>query len=307
MVRFDGLHRSARTVRETMHRAFQDDEDDAGPVSLRLAPRRAGLRLAGRGILALGIIAVLSVYAHRIALTQPARDVEPVSTDVAFVPSAAVPARPAIPHAASGPRYRLDDPDALDPPRSEPGRIDPATGRREDTLTQGTFETIDSPYLRVTIGEASFGEANPSLFVSLVRRAAVGSGLSIERTGERGRIGTKFGPVETLEATLAGSGRRVCAGFVTVGDSSVRIDGWLCAPLGQPPEPRAIVCALDKIVVDGRAEPFADGAARRFEAARDPGCRPLTPSAGQAAETGSIERRSRKNEGRSRQTAQARP
>lgn len=290
-----------------MHPAFQDGEDESERESLRRTPRRLGLRLAGRGIVALVLIAVLSIYAHRATPPQHVLTVESDPTAAAFVPSAAVPTRPAIPLAASAPRYRLDDPDALDPARAEPGRLDPATGRREDTLAQGAFETIDAPYLRATMGEASSTDANPSLFVTLVRRAADGPGLSIERTGERGRIDTKFGPVETLEATLAGSGRRVCTGFATVAASSIRLDGWLCAPLGQPPEPRAIVCALDKIVLDNRADPILDAAFRRFETPRDARCRTLTSTAEKTAETGSIERRSRKNEARSRQTTQARP
>lgn len=276
-------------------------------MPLRPASRFVGMRIAGRIAAADALIAVLSVFAQGSKPPRPSdrTGLDPVAA--AFVPAAAIATRAVVPLAPSGPLYRLDDTDALDPPRSEPARFNPATASREDTLIQGGFETIDAPYLQVTITESRVSEPVPSLFVNLVRRAADGPGLAVERTGERGRIDTKFGPVETLEATLAGPGHRVCAGFATIGRSPIRLDGWLCASLGQPPEPRAIVCALDKVVPDGRDDPHVDAAFQNLAKRRDAACRPLPFAADKTAETGSIGRRSRKIEAGLRQTPQARP
>ncbi|GJE15481.1 hypothetical protein [Methylobacterium marchantiae] len=229
-----------------------------------------------------------------------------------FVPSAAITVRAALPVAASAPRYRLDDPDALDPTRIEPARIDPATGRREDALSQGRFDASEAPYLRITLAD---GPAPPaSLFVTIARRAADGQGLAVVRTGERGTIATKFGPVETLEATLSGPVTRICTGFSNAAQAGLapltpRFDGWLCAPLSQPPEPRAIACALDKIVLNGQASPDLEAAYRAFEDRRVKGCASAVADAPRrepAAETGSISKRPlRHNQAKVRQNTQA--
>ncbi|KQP03997.1 hypothetical protein ASF26_12545 [Methylobacterium sp. Leaf93] len=232
----------------------------------------------------------------------------------AYGPSIASNVRQALPMAASAPRYRLDDPDALDEAKIEPARINPVTGQREDSFSQGRFDASEAPYLRLTIGEGPNPPA--SLFVTIARRAAEGQGLAVVRTGERGLIVTKFGSFETLEATLSGPVTRVCTGFSNAGQNGLvplapRIDGWLCAPLSQPPEPRAIVCALDKIVLNGQASPDLEAAYRVFEARRVDGCAPpvaAAPNREAAGETGSIsKRRIRHNEAKLRRTEQARP
>ncbi|MCC0805463.1 hypothetical protein FPV16_04375 [Methylobacterium sp. W2] len=229
-----------------------------------------------------------------------------------YGPSTATNVRPALPIAASAPRYRLDDPDALDQARIEPARINPATGLREDSLSQGRFDASEAPYLRLTIGEGPNPPA--SLFVTIARRAAEGQGIAVVRTGERGLIVTKVGPFETLEATLSGPVTRVCTGFSNAGQSGLapltpRIDGWLCAPLSQPPEPRAIICALDKLVLNGQASPDLEAAYRVFEDRRVKGCASVVadaPKREPAAETGSISKRPlRHNQAKVRQNTQA--
>ncbi|MCJ2129024.1 hypothetical protein [Methylobacterium sp. E-045] len=236
------------------------------------------------------------------------------ATPPAYGPSGAANVRPALPIAASAPRYRLDDPDALDQAKIEPARINPVMGLREDSLSQGRSDASEASYLRLTIGEGPNPPA--SLFVTIARRAAEGQGLGVVRTGERGLIVTKFGPFETLDATLSGPVTRVCTGFSNAGQNGLvpltpRIDGWLCAPLSQPPEPRAIVCALDKLVLNGQASASLDTAYRVFEARRVDGCTPpvaVAPNREAAGETGSIsKRRIRHNEAKLRRTEQARP
>jgi hypothetical protein len=210
-----------------------------------------------------------------------------------FVSISAQAVRPATPLALSAPRFRLDDPEAIEAPRAEAARLNPASGRREDLLVQGGFDTIEAPYLRLTVTDVSGVEPGPGLFVTLARRAADGQALAVIRTGERGVIETKFGPMETLEVTLVREGKRVCTGFASLNPGALRLDGWLCAPLGQAPEPRSVTCLLDKVALNGQASSDMVAAFAGFEARRNSGCGPHAPLANGSPreigiETGSI-------------------
>lgn len=265
-------------------------ENDAPRPSRRLPILGLTLRLAA----ASAVIAGLSLYARDTLRTAP-----PVRSEIsapglsapglsapglsapsladafaaqAFVPSMARPARPALAIVPDSARLRLDASDALEPVRAEPPRINPGTGLREEALSRGDFQAIEASALRLTLTRNLGPEPAPGLFVTMARRAADGPALAVIRTGPRGRIATKFGLVETLEATLSGEGRRVCTGFATLEAAPVRIDGWLCAPLGQPPEPQAIACALDALDLDDPSDPATAAVFREATTRRDPGC-----------------------------------
>lgn len=270
------------------------------------------LRGAAWGLGATVTIAVLTVLAQTAIV--PDRIPQRVPFDplpgAGFVPSASVAARPAVPIVVSGPRFRLDDVDPVNPARSEPPRLNPSTGQREDTLVQGEFGLIEGPYLRLTIAEGSGSSPSRSLFVTLARRGADGLGLAVLKTGERGRLKTKFGSLDTLDVTLGGPITRTCTGFMTSDASPVRLDGWLCAPLGQPPEPRAVACALDKLVLNGQASGAFETLVRAAETRRDRGCgsAAMAPSRDITGQTGSIDKpRQRKNKAELRRSAQAQP
>lgn len=263
---------------------FDRTDDEEAPTRLPL------LGLGAKLAAACAAVALLALFAHGRGEAPSARP-DPAAVEAVaapFVPATlAAPAKPAAP-ALPG-RLGLDEAAAIDPIRLEPGRINPVTGLREETLTRGDFDAIESSALRLTLAREA-GAETPGLFVTLVRRGADGPAIAVVRTGARGRIDTKFGPVETLEATLSGGARRICTGFATLGAAPLRIDGWLCAPLAQPPEPRALACTLDALTLEGADGPAAAlfGAA---EARRDPACRPAQPSAAAdppAGRTGSI-------------------
>lgn len=253
-------------------------------------------------VLAAGaVVAVLSLAA-RGGGPDPAAPAMEAPPGPGFVPVSAQAVRPAMPLALSAPRFRLNDPEAIEAPRAEAARLNPSSGRREDLLVQGGFDTIEAPYLRLTLTEASETEPGPSLFITLARRAADGQALAVIRTGERGAIETKFGPMETLQFTLGGEGKRACTGFASLNPDALRLDGWLCAPLGQAPEPRAITCLLDKVVLNGQASPEREAAFASFEARRDPGCGPPALVATVSprdfgSETGSIPSRATRKSG----------
>ncbi|GEP02007.1 hypothetical protein [Methylobacterium oxalidis] len=260
------------------HEPRFDDSDDAPPEGDLPAPARPpfGLgRFAVRAAAAAAVITVLSLYARETIRTNPPvpqREAEqPLA--VAFVPAAALPVRPAVPLSESGPRLRLDAAEGIEVTRVEPARVNAATSQREASLSRGDFDAIEEAHLRVTLTQGTTADPAPSLFVTLARRAADGPGLSVTRTGERGRMASKFGAVETLETVLAGRMSRTCTGFVSLEAAPARLEGWLCAPLGQPPEPRALACALDALALDGHADPATEAVFREADVRRDTGCR----------------------------------
>ncbi|GJE60959.1 hypothetical protein [Methylobacterium trifolii] len=270
---------------QVAHPPLEHPPDVAAPRGLPVIGLT--LRLAA----ASAVIAGLSLYARGPARSPPP-PAAPLTaeSEKPFVPSMARPARPALAALPEGGRLRLDDPDALDPVRIEPARLNPATGLREESLSRGAFAAIEDAHLRLTLTRDAGTAPPPGLFVTLARRAADGPALAVIRTGTRGRIATKFGAVETLEATLAGPLRRICTGFVTLEAAPARIDGWLCAPLGQPPEPRAVACALDALRLEEGGDAGTAAAFRAAQGRRDPACVAARPAAmaEPAGRTGSI-------------------
>ena len=265
-------------------------DTDATPSEIAAAAARPWLRpilaCGGRLVCALLVIGALSLVAIE---REPARPLDRSAANaaaaselgIAFVPAHRLAPAQAAPAAGAG-RLRLDA-------AGEPVRVEPSRGDQEQTLARGAFSSIEETHLRLTLTRDA-PEPPPGLFVILARRAAEAANLSVIRTGSRGRITTKFGAVETLDAALSGDGRRVCTGFVTVEAQPVRIDGWLCAPLGQPPEPRTLACTLDALVVEDRADPATDAVFAEAERRRDPACGPIRALAARepAGRTGSI-------------------
>lgn len=296
---------------------FDDLDFDLPDGGLRPlgAPKPFGrARLAARFAFAAAVIAGLTMFARD-------RMVPGAAPRVWSEPQAGAAGngvRAAKPAASPGPLLALD---ASDPTaKAEPPRWNAATGLREDALTQGSFDAIEAPFLRLTMTEAGpTSEPAASLFITLARRAAEMRGLSVVRTGVRGAIETKFGRFETVEATLSGEGTRLCTGFAAIGTKAMRIDGWLCGVLGQAPEPQAVACAIDGLKLAIAATPMIEVAFGEAELRRATGCGPVPDGAATAPktdETGSIagrktttgarnSRRSRKNEAELRRNAEA--
>ncbi len=187
---------------------------------------------------------------------------------------------------------RLNEP-GIDPVRIEPGRIDPKTGLREDVLGRGSFAAIEAPVLRLAVTRGIGAERAPGLFVLVARRAALAARgewpLSVSRVVPRGVVATRFGSAEIAEATLSGPSTRACTGFVLT-QAGLRVDGFLCAPLGGAAEPTAVACTLDALDFDDQSDPTASALFRQAKARS--ACESLgTIAADPAGRTGSIERR----------------
>ncbi|AWN50641.1 hypothetical protein [Methylobacterium sp. 17Sr1-1] len=223
------------------HALRKDLLQDLGPIEplvprplARATPRRSWCRrVAGRTVGAAAVIALLSVLASERRLADP-----PLPDQAAFVPRYAAPAvAPPVWSEVAADRYRLGE---------ATGRARTMAGLREDTLTAGAFAVQEAPYLRLVAVETAEPDGEGSLFVTLARRAAEAGGLSVARTGERGQLATRFGALDTVDAALVDAeSRRACTAFRL--NAALRLEGWLCAPLGQLPEPQAVACTVDRL------------------------------------------------------------
>lgn len=263
----------------------EDTLVDTGAPAARRGWSFLGLSL--RLALAAAVVTGLSCYARPKVEWSGAERLAP-----SFVPSG-----PAVPVPAPSPvaQFDLAEPSA-DPFRVAPGRIDGRTGQREDSLTRGDFDTLEAPTLRVTLTRGPSAELPTSLFVLVARRAAAGPeigrpALSVVRTGPSRQILTKFGSVELLEVTLGGASRRTCTGFVTR-EAAFRLDGRVCAPLGQPPEAQTVGCTMDALRLVDLSDPDTTAAFSAVPRNAE-SCASAKPAADAAARTGSIGRRAR--------------
>ncbi|MEL6060123.1 MULTISPECIES: hypothetical protein [unclassified Methylobacterium] len=218
-----------------------------------LSPGALGLRL----VMASALIALLCVCAWRPGRGTGSRAgglSAALELTTGFKPTAQIESVPAPVRAAL---FDLAEP-GIDPVRVTAG-IDPRTGLREDVLSRGNVAVTEAPALRVTLTRGREANAATSLFILMARRAAAGPAfdrpaLAVIRTGSHGRIQTKFGAVDTLEITFGNPAPRTCLGFVTR-DTGFRLDGWSCAPLGQPPAAEALACSLDALSLVDLADP----------------------------------------------------
>ncbi len=267
--------------------------------------RRPWLPTLTQAICAAFVIAGLTVLAQgrMRAGAEPRSWIEPPVSRSAARASAVPTVAPSL--------LRLDADPSGTPVQVDPPRWNAASGLREDALTSGRFDAIETPFLRVVMTE-TMPAAPPetSLFVTLARRAAQVQGLSVLRTGGRAEIETKFGPVQTVELVLGGEGRRSCTGFQSVSLKSASLDGWLCGILGQAPEPEAVVCALDRLALSGPAAPTIESEFALARTRRVPACasaeRQPSDVTGTLKDTTPYSAR-KKNEAQLRRITQARP
>lgn len=123
-----------------------------------------------------------------------------------------------------------------------------ANGTREDVLAFGGFtETKPHLLMRVLTGRVE-GELSQPFVIALVRQAAL-RGMSVQRSGTPTMIETKFGPVETADATLSdGAASRACIGFRHEGVAAeVSFSGWWCGTAQRPADRQQLICLVDRL------------------------------------------------------------
>jgi hypothetical protein len=124
-----------------------------------------------------------------------------------------------------------------------------AEGVREDTLTFGAFDQDGGPHLRMLLHRAADPQREPpSLFLDLARRASDTAGLAVIRSTPAEGLATKFGAMETSEATLSDALERTCLGFrFAHREVGFRLLGWLCPAKGQALDRQELACTLDRL------------------------------------------------------------
>jgi len=158
--------------------------------------------------------------------------------------------------------------------------------RRRDNLSFGGFtETRPHLQLRLLVDHAT--RELPQPFVIALVREAAEHGMSVQRGGQASAIATRFGPVETSDATLSdGAASRACIAFrKSPGELPLGLSGWWCGSPGRPADRQQLICLIDRIDLLSAAD---DRVLRttfaRSELTRQPACAsPRLAASGQKA------------------------
>lgn len=270
------------------------DRIEAAFIAARRGLRRAGVRpgfgvaggLAWRGLAALTGVALAATLATALstgdagphpASLDESKAGEPAIRDVRQQPRALTPggdgwvaiARPIA-------MFGLDSPMLEKRPLAYSARRSQDDASREDMLAFGDFAE-DAPHLtlRLLVSRVE-DELSQPFMIALVRLAAM-RGMSVQRSGAPTLVETRFGPVETADATFSdGVGSRACIGFRHAGgETPLTISGWWCGSPQRPADRQQLVCLLDRLDLLNAGDDRALRAAfSRSELNRRPGCSP---------------------------------
>lgn len=127
-------------------------------------------------------------------------------------------------------------------------------GARQDFMLWAPPSGETSPRKLRTSGAVSIehypksAPAAETFYLDLTRRAAL-AGASVERLGAPIGLETKFGPVETSEATvLTEAGSRSCLAFRHIASAvPMQLHGWFCGTADRPVDRAALGCLIDRI------------------------------------------------------------
>lgn len=153
--------------------------------------------------------------------------------------------------------------------------------QREDLLGFGAFvEPKAHLLLRLSV-EHGRSDLTQPFIIALVREAAARA-MSVQRSGMPSAIQTRFGPVETADATLNdGDVSRSCIAFrMDAGVMPLSMSGWWCGGEGKPADRQQLVCLIDRIdLLNAGDDRALRTAFARTELNRQPGCAPPRLSA----------------------------
>lgn len=148
------------------------------------------------------------------------------------------------------------------------------SSRRRDDLSFGAFaEARPHLQLRLLI-EHGADQLSQPFVIALVREAAE-RGMSVERSGLATTIATRFGPVETADASFSdGDSNRPCIAFrKSPGEIPLGLSGWWCGTAARPADRQQLICLIDRIDLLSAGEDRAlRSAFARTELNRQPAC-----------------------------------
>ncbi|HEV7256569.1 MAG TPA: hypothetical protein VGN82_02195 [Bosea sp. (in: a-proteobacteria)] len=207
---------------------------------------------------------------------QPAQDIRPVR-NVRQEPRPSLGGRENwIPITKPIPMFGLESPElerasaTLEARRSQDG------SQREDVLGFGSFAEPKAHLLLRLSVEHDRTELSQPFVVALVREAAMRA-MSVQRSGLANAIQTRFGPVETADATLSdGDLSRSCIAFrMDAGAMPLSMSGWWCGGEGKPADRQQLVCLIDRIdLLNAGDDRALRSAFARTELNRQPACAP---------------------------------
>jgi hypothetical protein len=171
--------------------------------------------------------------------------------------------------------FALGLPELEGQPLWQRARRDQTSPLREDQIGAGQFGS-DDVHVAISLARARAG--NPGSFYIEMTRHAASHGLSIERSGQPVPLVTKFGPMETADALLAGSGRdRACLLFRhAASEAGFTLQGWLCGSARRAADRQQLTCLIDRLnLIGGGDDRALKGAFSRAELNRQAAC--ITP------------------------------
>ncbi len=173
------------------------------------------------------------------------------------------------------PMFGLESPEldrgsaVLEARRSQDG------SQREDVLSFSAFiEPKPHLLLRLSV-EHGRADLSQPFIIALVRDAA-SRAMSVQRSGTPTAIQTRFGPVETADATLSdGDVSRACIAFrMDSGTLPLSMSGWWCGG-AKPADRQQLVCLIDRIdLLNAGDDKALRLAFSRTELSRQPACAP---------------------------------
>lgn len=266
-----------------------------GLAGLRHLPRLPGMRLGG-GLVWRGIAAATGVGFTATLVTAlsseremtiasltlpPAQDTRPVRNGGEAPRPAAGSRENWIPITRPIPMFGLEAPELDRASGTLESRHSPDGTQREDVLAFGAFAEPKAHLLLRLSVEHDRGDLSQPFVISLVRETAARA-MSVQRSSLPTAMQTRFGPVETADATLTDGGTsRPCIAFRMQGGSlPLAMSGWWCGSAGKPADRQQLLCLIDRIdLVNAGDDRALRTAFARTELNRQPACAPPRLSA----------------------------
>lgn len=179
------------------------------------------------------------------------------------------------------PIFGLESPELDRSTATLEARRSPDGARREDVLSYGDFADPKPHLVLKLAADHQPDELSRPFVIALVRETAVRA-LSVQRSSLPAAIATRFGPVETADATLSdGETSRACIAFrMEAGALPLAMSGWWCGGATKPADRRQLVCLIDRIdLLNAGDDRALRSAFARTELNRQPACTPPRLSA----------------------------